>query len=99
MTRPTVSRTGPHYIALGLATLCMAAVLAGGVAHSMATAKETGADKMLSVTAAQQLFSDAPDGVDPMVTGPVSAAFEKRQREAGCAEAVWPNVPLSCYPG
>jgi hypothetical protein len=34
-----------------------------------------------------------------MVTGPVSSAFRERQREAGCADAVWPNVPLSCFPG
>ncbi|MET3662360.1 hypothetical protein [Aquamicrobium ahrensii] len=94
MTMPKTTRTG-----LCLAILCAGAVLAGGAAHSMATANAGGKDRVLSVTAAQQLFSDAPDGVDPMVTGPVSSAFRERQREAGCAEAVWPNVPLGCYPG
>jgi hypothetical protein len=43
-------------------------------------------------------FDDAPDGVDPMVTGPVSAAFKQRQEAARCDDAVWPNVPASCYP-
>ncbi|MFC5387302.1 hypothetical protein ACFPLB_15180 [Aquamicrobium segne] len=83
-----------------LALLCAGLVLAGGAAHSMANTKAGNpTDMLLSVTAAQQLFSDAPDGVDPMVTGPVSAAFEKRQKDAGCAKATWPNVPTTCYPG
>lgn len=94
MTMPKTTRTG-----LCLAMLCMGAVLAGGAAHSMATSTADEEDRVLSVTAAQQLFSDAPDGVDPVVTGPVSSAFRERQREAGCAEAVWPNVPAACYPG
>ncbi|MBX3567926.1 MAG: hypothetical protein KF914_07705 [Rhizobiaceae bacterium] len=43
-------------------------------------------------------FADAPDGVDPMVTGPVTAAFRDRQRQAGCDTAEWPNIPHVCYP-
>jgi hypothetical protein len=94
MAMPTAARTG-----FRLAMLCMAAVLAGGAAHSMTSSRGGNEDRVLSVTAAQQLFADAPDGVDHMVTGPVSSAFRERQREAGCADAVWPNVPLSCVPG
>lgn len=44
------------------------------------------------------MFADAPDGVDPIVTGPVSAAFKQRQKDANCDTAVWPNVPRACYP-
>lgn len=49
-------------------------------------------------TPAEQRYADAPDGVDAMVTGPVSADFKQRQASAGCAIAKWPNVPLVCYP-
>ncbi len=94
MAMPTAARTG-----FRLTMLCLAAVLAGGAAHSMTSVKGDSEDRVLSVTAAQQLFADAPDGVDHMVTGPVSSAFRERQREAGCADAVWPNVPLACFPG
>ena len=52
----------------------------------------------LDATAAEQAFPDAPAGVDPTVTGPISASFKKRQTESGCAEAAWPNIPLDCYP-
>jgi hypothetical protein len=49
-------------------------------------------------TVAERAFPDAPAGVDPMVTGPTSASFKKRQATSDCAEAVWPNIPLDCYP-
>ncbi|MBX3579036.1 MAG: hypothetical protein KF723_17695 [Rhizobiaceae bacterium] len=49
-------------------------------------------------TLAELAFPDAPYGVDPVVTGPRSAALRARQDGAGCAEAVWPNVPVDCYP-
>ena len=49
-------------------------------------------------TPAELAFADAPDGVDPMVTGPVSAGFKEQQEIAGCATARWPNVPLECFP-
>jgi hypothetical protein len=44
------------------------------------------------------MFADAPDGVDPVVTGPVSASFKQRQQVAGCDSAVWPKIPTVCYP-
>jgi hypothetical protein len=47
---------------------------------------------------AEQRFDSAFYGVDPIVTGPVSAAFKERQKKAHCAEAVWPNIPAACYP-
>lgn len=47
---------------------------------------------------AEKLFPDASDGVDPMTTGPVSAGFKARQAQAGCAKAIWPNIPAACYP-
>lgn len=53
---------------------------------------------MLAQTAAEQAFPDAEYGVDPMVTGPVSASFRQQQANAGCNEAVWPKIPLDCYP-
>jgi hypothetical protein len=43
-------------------------------------------------------YADAPDGVDPLVTGPVSTAFKQRQQAANCGEAVWPNIPRTCFP-
>jgi hypothetical protein len=46
----------------------------------------------------EQEFADAPDGVDPVVTGPVTAAFRERQIQAGCDTAEWPNIPRVCYP-
>lgn len=51
-----------------------------------------------TATQAEKLFPDASDGVDPMVTGPVSAGFRARQQAAGCAQAEWPNIPPECYP-
>ena len=47
---------------------------------------------------AEEMFPDTAFGVDPMVTGPVSDEFAQRQRELGCAEAKWPDVPAGCYP-
>jgi hypothetical protein len=44
------------------------------------------------------LFPDAPYGVDPVVTGPVSANFRETREAFGCDRAVWPNVPAACYP-
>lgn len=71
------------------------ALLALGVAWSAATP----ANKPMAVvsTQAEKLFPDAPDGVDPVVTGPVSAAFKQRQADAGCDKATWPNVPAACF--
>jgi hypothetical protein len=44
------------------------------------------------------LFPDAPYGVDPVVTGPVSAGFRQTREVFGCDRAVWPNIPAACYP-
>ena len=52
----------------------------------------------VSLSEAEEMFSDAAFGVDPMVTGPVSDEFQQRQRDLGCAEAKWPNIPAACYP-
>lgn len=49
-------------------------------------------------TPAERVYADAPQGVDPMVTGPVSAAYRERQAQNDCGRAVWPDVPLACYP-
>lgn len=72
-----------------------ALLLAAGVAHSTGS-RATGDP---SRTAAEEAFADAPYGVDPIVTGPTSASFTTLQKEAGCASAVWPDIPLICYPG
>jgi hypothetical protein len=52
----------------------------------------------VSLSEAEEMFSDAAFGVDPMVTGPVSEEFQQRQRDLGCAEAKWPDIPAACYP-
>jgi hypothetical protein len=52
----------------------------------------------VSLSEAEEMFSDAAFGVDPMVTGPVSDEFLERQRDLGCAEAKWPDIPAGCYP-
>jgi hypothetical protein len=74
----------------------MAILLVAGVAHSTGTRHVEGPS--LPQTPAQEAFSDAPYGVDPMVTGPTSVSFERQQRAAGCDHAAWPDIPLSCYP-
>jgi hypothetical protein len=93
MAKYLISRTG-----MSLSALALAAVFAAGAAHSMVSGNKAVSGQVLTATAAQQLFSDAPDGVDPMVTGPVSTSFRKKQQDAGCAEAEWPDVPVACYP-
>jgi hypothetical protein len=47
---------------------------------------------------ASEAFSDAPFGVDSVVTGPVSAAFREKQDRLNCEAAKWPHVPRGCYP-
>lgn len=44
------------------------------------------------------LFPNAPYGVDPIVTGPVSAKFRETRKAFGCDRAVWPDIPAACYP-
>jgi hypothetical protein len=79
------------------ATAAVAVLLAAGAAHSTAT-RYVEKPVILAQTAAEQAFPDAEFGVDPMVTGPVSASFREKQVKADCAAAVWPDVPLGCYP-
>ncbi|UCI08494.1 hypothetical protein [Mesorhizobium sp. B1-1-8] len=81
-----------------LAWAALAVVLAAGAAQSAAVLREANPARADNAQTAEQLFADAPDGVDPVVTGPVSAAFKQRQKDAGCETAVWPNVPRACYP-
>ncbi|WP_376702782.1 hypothetical protein RQ479_23215 [Mesorhizobium sp. ISC25] len=82
-----------------LACSALAVLLAAGAAQSAASSfKETRTALPSDKRSAEQLFADAPDGVDPVVTGPVSAAFKQRQQNAGCDSAVWPRIPVVCYP-
>jgi hypothetical protein len=83
---------------LSLAGVAVAVGLATGGAQSAATRIAPLSHQGTAVPDAAQLFADAPDGVDPVVTGPVSASFRQQQAEAGCDKAVWPNIPASCYP-
>lgn len=43
-------------------------------------------------------FDNASYGVDPVVTGPISAKFKRQRAMAKCDETQWPNVPKVCYP-
>ena len=79
----------------GVALAALAIMLAAGGARSAAP---RGDQPRILVTEAQTLFPDAPDGVDPMTTGPVSASFKARQADDGCTEAAWPDIPAACYP-
>jgi hypothetical protein len=85
-------------LSLSLAGMVVAVALATGGAQSAAPRLAALGDQAAPISDAQQLFADAPDGVDPIVTGPVSASFKQKQADLGCAEAVWPNIPASCYP-
>ena len=79
-------------------TATLAVLLAAGVAHSTGTRHIEAPAGLEKLTAAEEAFSDAEYGVDPMVTGPTSASFKRQQAEAGCGKAVWPEIPLDCYP-
>jgi hypothetical protein len=80
-----------------IASVAFAVLLAANAAQSAATQKGARAVVQSDTQTAEQIFADAPDGVDPMVTGPVSAAFKQRQVSANCDSAVWPNIPMVCY--
>lgn len=80
----------------GAATSLVALLLVAGAAHSTGTRH---VERLAQPrTAAEKAFPDAPFGVDSTITGPTSAAFKKQQREARCAQAVWPDVSMACYP-
>ncbi|PDQ20313.1 hypothetical protein CN311_14700 [Mesorhizobium sanjuanii] len=81
-----------------LAWAALAVILAAGAAQSAATIKDAGAVVKSDTQTAEELFADAPYGVDPVVTGPVSASFKQKQQAAGCDSAVWPKIPTVCYP-
>lgn len=81
-----------------VASAAFATLLAANAAQSAAALKEARPVLPTDSSSAQQVFADAPDGVDPVVTGPVSAAFKQRQDAANCDGAVWPNIPMVCYP-
>lgn len=89
------------------ATLCVTVALAtlfvspGNAAtiesrNSLAAEQRTTVDQ--DSAELQQRFAGAPDGVDPVVTGPVSAAFKEKRAFLNCDDAVWPQVPAGCYP-
>jgi hypothetical protein len=80
--------------AASFGVIALAMMLAGG---AQAVTRPAAPEPEASAIAAQQLFPDAPYGVDPMVTGPVSASFRTQQAEAGCAQAKWPDTPAACY--
>jgi hypothetical protein len=90
MHAKTRLRTASSFGAIALALM-----LAGG---AQAVTRPAVPDAQSGVAAAEGLFPDAPYGVDPMVTGPVSASFKTQQAEAGCAKAEWPDIPAACYP-
>jgi hypothetical protein len=77
------------------ASVCAASAI--GVTHSTGARHVERPAAQLD-TAAEQAFPDAPYGVDPVVTGPTTASFKQRQSDLRCADAVWPDIPLDCYP-
>ncbi len=77
--------------------VAIAGVMLAGAAHSTGTRQIE--RPALPLTAAEEAFPDAPDGVDPVVTGPTSAAFKHERQRNGCDAAVWPQIPVACYPG
>ena len=83
--------------ALAAAVLMPALISAGSAAPTRELPAQEPAQSDAAL-ALQHEFADAPDGVDPMVTGPVTTAFRDRQKQAGCEFAEWPNIPRVCYP-
>ena len=81
-----------------LAWAALGVLVAAGAAQSAAALRDADTISPPDAKTAQQMFADAPDGVDPIVTGPVSAAFKQRQKDANCDTAVWANIPRACYP-
>jgi hypothetical protein len=82
----------------GPAALVVAALAMSNLTANSAAIR-TGDVKQTEKSAAELMFPDAPLGVDPMVTGPTTQQFRKKQQLAGCNTALWPNVPVDCYPG
>jgi len=90
-------------LALGIfaGAISVSTAAPGVVDAAQVAGKRTGigipSSKALQADVAQR-FEDAPFGVDPVVTGPISAAFKEARKAAGCDSAVWPDVPDACYP-
>lgn len=81
-----------------IASAAFAVLLAVNAAQSAATRNDARTVLPPDTISAEQVYANAPDGVDPIVTGPVSTAFKQRQDAANCETAVWPNIPMVCYP-
>lgn len=82
------------------AILSPAAILAAvAVAYGAVTPHEDGSKTDSETTpSVEERFADAPHGVDPFVSGPVSENFRQRQKAFDCDEASWPDIPAACYP-
>jgi hypothetical protein len=82
-----------------VAALCLLPLLATSGSAAPTRDEALNAEQGEQAAAAlQDEFADAPFGVDPTVTGPVTTAFRERQKQAGCDSAEWPNIPRICYP-
>lgn len=85
-------------LALGLIVSTAVAAGMAGSAHGEAPPKQS------PVAMTDDLAANAGKGdatlawVDPVVTGPVSPEFKRKQNELGCAEADWPHIPRGCFP-
>lgn len=84
-------------IAAPVAILAAAAIAYAGVGTSATDTSDLRAG-IAGEPPAVNVFDDAPYGVDPVVTGPVTGEFREKQKALRCDDAQWPHVPLACYP-
>ena len=99
--RHTTMRIAGTFVAAAIlsAGIAFSAMGARGIADTPSARAAIAAEVLpVAVTEAEMMFPDAPDGVDPIVTGPRSAQFRSQQQALDCDRAVWPNVPAGCYP-
>jgi hypothetical protein len=102
LTRMAMTFSSVRRIASAAAAAAL--LLASGAAHSTGTRAlpHTGTRALPQPSGlallAEEAFPDAALGVDPVVTGPTSSSFKKQQQAFNCSKAVWPNIPLACYP-
>jgi len=95
MSRPLTNRLTALAAATTVVTLALGLNAVGALGSADRKAGElTGSGR----TVAELMFPDAPYGVDPMPTGPVSAELRERRAALGCDGAVWPDIPAACYP-
>lgn len=102
MKRTSILERTPMLKRPVLVILAAASLASASIALAASTGPATGplaGETLEQKTPAEIAFAGAPDGVDPMVTGPVSKDFRARQKAIGCDKAEWPHIPLSCYPG